>query len=666
MANYAAHRVTFGGVAQIDSSITIVFTKNATNYSRTWTCKAVRSQAFQFAQGITPEDQAIKLLNAAVADIANDLNLPGNWTAISYASTAMQFVALNYGWSSTSSTSGTTNATFVITAEVLPAKNFTLDSIVFTAGTAPCSDVTATITETDGVSPYTWITPSNASTSLVAQIARGASNETVTFTLEDDEADQATIQGVIPQLFTTALITDISVVPNTGGLDATVTAFLSNPDSIFTYQYSIDGTNFSASNVFPNLTDGDYTLYVTDGYGCLITYPFTVDIQNEIVRLDPYEVVPKANSIRFVKRGIYPYRNLDNTLYKNEYYEGQYHPAYSQKYQTTDGEIKTQFRSNYTTIAATLYNCDDSSVGALTLTQKTSNIGAEDKRDCTVFNLGNNQTGIYFTTGNIYDPGTTDIIDTYDLHGNLPEWGVVGNTVVISGMGSFVIKQATYNSSVGANVLVIDYVWTSGSQSLAKIAECTYNRQPYEVYEFSIDPSFLDGDYYVLIEMTDDDYPAVTYESESIQIKPSFRNTNYIEYSGSAFTGIDYTDFVGKLRVKSLDPYHALTPGGEQVTYNDSLFETTKLKDVSTMEGQMFFQEQPRYMIEKLRLAFSHDSIEINGESWVNVDGLDVQNFDKSALRNATIKLRRKNYESYASNFIDLDGQAVVNQEITE
>lgn len=670
MANFAGLIITFSGVSNLDSTINIVFTKNTVNYTRTWTCKTTRSQAFQYTRGLNANDQMGKFLSAATADLANDPQLYNQWTALSNTSTSMKFTATNYGWTTTDYFVGGAFASASTIPEVLPAKDFRLTGHTIAAGAVPCQDVALTITQSDGVAPYTWVTPSNAATGLTAQIARGVSNETISVTLEDSEADQATLAGVIiPQAFSTSLITGISVVPNTGGLDATVTAFLTNPDSIFTYEYSIDGTNFSTSNVFPNLTDGDYTLYVTDGFGCLIAYEFTVDIQNEIVRFDPYAVIPKANSIRFVKQEITKYQTLDNTLYHNEHYLGEYKPKYYQQYQSNDGEILTQFRSNYTNIEANIYKCDGNLVQNLTINQKSNNIGAEDKRDCTTFNLGDNQTGIFFTTGNIYAPGTTDITGTYNINGNVPEWGIVGNTVVISGMGSFVIKQVTYNDEVNAQILVIDYVWLSGNETEAKIVECTYNRQAYEVYEFAIDTATVGVSEfnYIVITMTDDDYPDLVFNSERIQVRDNYIRTNFIEYSGSEFTGIDYsTGYTGRVRVKSLNPYHQLTPGGEITTYKDSLSETIKLKDVATMEGTMFISEVPRYMVEKLRLIFSHEDIWINGEKWINEEAPDVQSFPHSALRNVNVKLRRRDYESYATNFIDLDGQNITGQEIIE
>jgi hypothetical protein len=680
MANFASIGISFTGVPNLDAQIAIAFTKNAIQYTRTWYIKTVRAQAWQVTRGVNAADQFSKFIAAVSADLDND-DVYGNFRVVTFGTNGTLIEANEYGWSPVFGYSftyhggGITGAT---TNEVLPVKDFRLTGYSIAAGTVPCSDVALTIIEADGVAPYTWVTPSNAATGLTAQIARGVSNQTISVTLEDSEANQATLASVvIPQTFTTALVTSVSVVPNAGGLDASITAFLTNPDSIFTYEYSIDGSNFQTSNVFPNLTDGDYTLYVTDGFGCLITYPFTVDIQNEIVRLDPYELIPKSNSLRFVKQVIKQYQTLDNTLYHESDYHGEYRPKYYQKYQSGDGKVITQFRSNYETITANLYDCAGELVQPLDIYQKSQNIGAEDKRDCTIFNLGDNQTGVFFTTGNIYDPGTTDITGTYNLNGNVPEWGIIGNTIVMAGVGSFIIKSVTYNDEVKANILVIDNTWTSANETEAKISECTYNRQPYEVYEAELNMNllgFLGFEYYtVVINMTDSLYPVITYNSERIQVKDYHKDTFYLEYTEGPFSGIDYNTtpigdegMKGKLRLKGLDPYHTLTPGGESTLYKDSLSEPVKLKDVPTMEGTLYISEVPRYMVEKIRLAMSHENLWINGEKWMALENIDVQSFNHSALRNINVKLQRLDYEPYATNFIDLDGQQVEGQQIIE
>ncbi|MBL7471487.1 DUF11 domain-containing protein, partial [Robertkochia sediminum] len=52
------------------------------------------------------------------------------------------------------------------------------------------------------------------------------------------------------------------------------------------YQYSIDGVNFGASNVFAGLTDGTYTLTVRDANGCTLDLPETIAPLDPVTDLD--------------------------------------------------------------------------------------------------------------------------------------------------------------------------------------------------------------------------------------------------------------------------------------------------------------------------------------------------------------------------------------------
>lgn len=673
MANFAKIEIEFTDfTSAFGAELKIRFAGPAT-YDLTWVSVVLRTGAFQYTVSASEEFEQTTFAFAAIqADIANHGVLSSKMTVTQTGGTTITIEANEFGWALTDNgTDAAVEATLTPTAEVEPAKDFQLTGYSLATAVDPCADVEVTITENgDGVAPYEWIDPVNASVTLVADLARQATTETISITIEDDEADQATLTNVIiPKISNSTDIDSISVVTNPGGFDATVTIFMVDASGdLFSYQFSLDGSSFQTSNVFPNLVDDNYTLYVDDGFGCIFTDTFEVDTEQSVERILPHGVVPKAQSFRFVQLVSSQYNTLENTLYQDEVYLGEHKPDYFQPYQTNDGIITSQFQSNYDELSARLIDCNDEIIDTFSITQQSDNLGAQDKRDCIAFNRGDNQSGVYFTTGNIYDPGTTDIIDTYELNGNLPEWGVIGNTMVLSGniVGSFVIKQVVFDSTVQAKALIFDFAWQSGNQSEAVIAEVTYNRLPYETYEFDFDlgqSPLLSGNYFLQILMTDslDEYPALTFNSESIQILNEHKRTNFIDYSVSPNSGLDYsTGFTGRVRLLSLDPYADLEPGGESTEYNDALLETVKLKDSATMEGVMFFQAVPRYMIEKLRLIFTHKTISINGEGWTNIEGLETINFRKSSLKNATIKLRRNNYEEYKQDNIDVDGDKAV------
>lgn len=77
---------------------------------------------------------------------------------------------------------------------------------------------------------------------------------------------------VNPAISATVNTTDLTCGNDNGEIEITGTSGGSAP-----YSYSLDGTNFSASNTFTGLSAGNYTVYVeSDGNGCSETYSVTL------------------------------------------------------------------------------------------------------------------------------------------------------------------------------------------------------------------------------------------------------------------------------------------------------------------------------------------------------------------------------------------------------
>lgn len=672
MSNFASIEVVFDEITSSQGAELQIKFNNPGITELIWSAEASRTVAFTYEiSTTTKEDQANKAFNAVAADIANHGTLSSKMIVTQPATDRFVITANEFGWAIIDG--GTTpdvEATLTATPEVLPAKDFQLigDILTPTLVNPPCSHIRVGVeSNADGVAPFTWITPALSSSTffpfVYAEVARQAALTTLDITVADNEADQATRLNVsIPPIFDSAFITDISVVANAGGFDSTVTAFVTNPSDIFTFTYSIDGATFQISNIFPNVLDGSYTLYVNDGFGCVATQAFTVNASTSIQRDPANASVPTANSIRMIQNTSNQFQNLDNTLYDDEEFVNEDKKFYKQPYQTDDGFITTQFTTNYDTLSAKTIDCSDATILTPTITKKSDNIDARDSRDCIAFNRGNNQTGIYFTSGNIYDPGTTDIIDTYILDGQLPDWGVVGNTMILSGAisGSFIIKQVVFDSTVRANALIFDNTWTSGNQSEALIADVTYNRLPFEVYEFDNDLALLgEGIFQNQLILSDSllEFPTLVFNSERFIIKTTQRKTIFIEYSDSPGTGIDYsTGYLGRVRIHGQPQGYSPSFGGSVDVYTDSGENLKKVDDNPTRGGLAFFHQFPRYMGEKLRLIFAHENYSINGEDLQNEEEFEFIDVPMSSLKNGQIQVRKINYEAYKNDNIQIDG----------
>lgn len=129
----------------------------------------------------------------------------------------------------------------------------------------------ATATLIGGTGPFQYVWSNNDTTATISNLPAGTYSVTVTDS--NNCVGNATVQITEP----TAVTASVSAQSNvncfgdaTGSL--TVTAGGGTPG----YQYSIDNVNFQSSNVFTNLTSGNYTVNVVDTNGCTATAQATI------------------------------------------------------------------------------------------------------------------------------------------------------------------------------------------------------------------------------------------------------------------------------------------------------------------------------------------------------------------------------------------------------
>ena len=212
---------------------------------------------------------------------------------------------------------------------------------------------------------------------------------------------------------------------------------------------------------------------------------------------------------------------------------------------------------------------------------------------------------------------------------------------------------------IKANALILDYSWTGGTQAVEVIAEVTYDRQNYEVYEFDFDLSVLPvGIYYAQLINEDslDEYPDIIYNTDFFDVQALHDHTHFIDYSGSKRTGIDYeTGFTGRVRVRGIDAYSNMSPGGEMSQYTSSEGELTTLKAVATMEGVFYIESVPLGFIEKFNIIFKHFTVLINGEQWTMSEFETIPS-ESVFMKSLNITLSRNNYDESNTLDIDIDG----------
>lgn len=409
---------------------------------------------------------------------------------------------------------------------------------------------------------------------------------------------------------------------------------INNSNLLLQIEYSINGTDYQLENSFENLTIEEYTLYIRDEVGCVVTKTFSIGSEQLV---QPYVYLSPYNSIifkRLVEWGICSnYKNDDNTLSCEK--DTVLKHKELQLFQVCDTE-RTQFRSNADTILVELINTEDNTITELTHVKISNNMNLKDRRDCTIVELDTDLYGIYFTTGNIYDYITGVATGTYDLDGNLPEYTVAGNYIQIDGV-FYYIQFITYNYDL--DVWQIELNTTNSIALGSNVVSCAYNNENYEIYEF--DSNFASyNEQLVELKITNsyNDYEDIVLTSEIIYVKEQHENTIFIEHYNDENSDIFFNNWKHKLRVN----YTAIKRGIDNTVDYYKGDANSNVYDIKDYVVNIFkFDLVSRGLSERLILALSNKHVYINEIKYVksNIemqdkgDDNDIYYIEASMLR---------------------------------
>lgn len=148
--------------------------------------------------------------------------------------------------------------------------------ITFSTATTPATcgndNATITVTAANGTPGYTYaISNDNGTTYSAAQASNIftalAVDDYIVMVIDNNACEmtntETTVPDPLPQI---DLIETVDPLCN-GDANGTITITSSN--GVGTHEYSMDGTNYQASNVFTGVADGTYTVYVRDANGCI-------------------------------------------------------------------------------------------------------------------------------------------------------------------------------------------------------------------------------------------------------------------------------------------------------------------------------------------------------------------------------------------------------------
>ena len=544
------------------------------------------------------------------ANLATAINLDANINLDINATSLANVVTITSSSYTTVSVTGSmidnSKVTYQIIAGTVPIdKSLVVSS--YTAGTPnPCININAVLGITGGNSLYivyvnNVIAISNQASPITIPLIRGDRNKiSVSDTIGEGIGAISTNN---PRKLISSDITTETINLTTGANVTVNVAYISPYVSV--YEYSIDGTNYSTTNIFTSLTNGNYTIYVKDALGCITEKTIVVDGVTTIGQT--IFSISDINPIRYSKYEINQKKNYKNTLSSNSLRLIKY--PYIQQFLETDSPT-TQFKTNAQYINVFAIK-EDLTTTVLTTLKRTENTGLSAKSTSTYFDLGDGRSAISFGAVNTLDPVTSAVTGNIDYGFSLPIWAnKEGDYVTIDGLGQVKIDSIGYSDAYQAFILEFKISYTG--DPIIKNISANYNLQPYEIYEFLAPMTLLPESFNIVIETgvssTEIDF---TYISEKIKRVEDNDFLFEIDYWDDANIGdMNYqTGVKHKLRINGY-----VDDLGEQSTEGYDGDKQYYVTDNTVYNSEIFsFSRLSFQMAQKLRLVVSHSNLVING-----------------------------------------------------
>lgn len=510
------------------------------------------------------------------------------------------------------------------------------DVVVSESATNPCSNVDVTITtniQADSLGG-TISQPVNSNPFTVTY-SRDSINDITIVTNEGSNMDVRKI--FVPQINSSNFDLDILLSPNNNTITV-VNDF--NKELSISIQYSIDNIFFYNSSSFSGVIDSIGSVYIKDNAGCSFSLPFEITgFEPNVYERVAISTISEQNSLIWVNN-----YNIINTLsYKENTSINS--RDFKQLFQKNDGILRQQLRSSYTNIDISLIDCQGNET-SIPVIKKSSNIGITDVRDINIqnlFYLGETYVGVKYVSGNTYDPITLQSNGDYFLGSLTPSFMEINDYLQVEGAGWYRVKDKVFNDNI--QYLVLDVLLTDFPIEVNQTLKGTavYNQQNYELYEFSIDLSTLDGDYYLKHISTDDDFETVEDTTEYFNVSEKQERTYKLDYYNSENNETNYSTGIRNIiRI----PYEIT------LTYSPSDTQDVYLTDTNAVNIESTFRDFytlnteniPLGFVRKIGLAVSNDRLFLEGLSLLKNKEIETERIGATNLYKMQIEFIRSNY----------------------
>ena len=425
---------------------------------------------------------------------------------------------------------------------------------------------------------------------------------------------------------------------------------------LLTLEYSLDDITYQSSNIFTGQGDGAGIMYVKDQFNCIKQKAYTVD---GLGTRQPFFSISKANAIPFVQNehidNCTIFKTDENTLAMNSMVKVPYCPEVL--FNTCD-PTKIQYKSNYSNTIVTLRKDGENDFNVVPA-KLTENLNRFEKLDCFYYANSNGNLGVYFVSGDVYDIGN-NIIGTYTLNGNLPDFAKVGNLVDLNGFGVLEIKDVFLDSTINKKIMLFDVPYT-GIIVSTKIFS-VYDLLPFEVYEFSIDWSAQGvGLYDILIESQDGTNPTRYDISENINIEVEHEDTAGITYYNDNNRDVFYKFGIKHfLRI----PFADITGGfREDVEINITDDSSNSIKSVLNESDLFMIEGLVKSRFRTVCIALSCENLFINNIGYLKDNNLSTEKIEFTNIYKIEADLIKSGY-TYTTNENGYSGSDEIGEEL--
>lgn len=383
--------------------------------------------------------------------------------------------------------------------------------------------------------------------------------------------------------------------------------------------------------------------------------------------------IPVANTIRFTIDGEVDNQraNFDQVRYSKANHATVQNQVYTQLLEKADTQ-RIQFYTNFPESLVQVVDCYDDVLIESAPSVLRQYRGKKYRSDCKFTSI-DDKLFIFFDEGVLYTD--EDFLETGELvvlSGRLPNINAqVGDKVRynIQELGFFeaTITAITWNPDLQCEGYLTD-ADVSIDDPVDGVVEITYDEKNADLYQQEIDFSGLDdGEYFVLLRIGIGPY-SVLYKSEPLFIQSYHKDTLAIEYGHTGqFDMEDQWSYIydsgWRNIIRMPATHYEITPSGDIEAYVDDFGIQEKLRSVPFRQIQFKALNIPGWLVDKLNIIFSHDTIVINDYYWENENFGQFNYIDKLDLGTFEVNLRQKNDRRIFSKDVSLVLSASFNPE---